>query len=111
MADQQVLWFAHQGAYASQRRAHCTVHQQAAQKGAELLQVVVVQGWQMLIVAIAAVLARVIAGGHPVVHRVEAHRGADDHCGHGQGVEKGREEGRKKAEQQPQKRLGAHPQQ
>ncbi|MNC46120.1 hypothetical protein D3C75_951230 [compost metagenome] len=44
-----------------------------------------------------------------MVHRVETHCRTDDHRGNGQGIEKRREKGRKKAEQQGQQRLGAHP--
>ncbi|MNQ78733.1 hypothetical protein D3C85_936540 [compost metagenome] len=102
MADQQVLRFAHQRANATQCGADCAVHQQAAQESAELIQVAMMQRGQILVIAVLAVLTRIGAGGNAVIHRIETHGGADDHGGHGQGIEKRRQERRQKAEHQRQ---------
>ncbi|MNZ58354.1 hypothetical protein D3C78_763600 [compost metagenome] len=109
VANQQVLRLAHQGADATQRGADSAMHQQAAQEGAKLLQVVALQLGDVVIAIEVRLFPRVGARGDPVVHRVETHRRTDDHRGNGQGIEKRREKGRKKAEQQGQQRLGAHP--
>ena len=108
MADQQVLRFADQRTHATQRRTHGTVHQQAAQKCAELLEVGVMQGGQVLIIAEFAVLTRIATRGDAVVHRVKPDGGTDDHRGHGQGIEKRRQERRQKAEHQRQQGFAAH---
>ncbi|MNM74160.1 hypothetical protein D3C81_859130 [compost metagenome] len=111
MADQQVLRFTDQRTDTAQSGAHGTVHQQAAQKGAELFEIALMQGRQVFVVAVLAVLARVVTRGDAVIHRVKAYGGTDDHGGHGQGIEERRQEGRQEAEHQGQRGLGANPQQ
>ncbi|MNZ73939.1 hypothetical protein D3C78_923730 [compost metagenome] len=86
------------------------MHQQAAQERAKLLQIIALQLGDVLIAVQVRVLARVIARGDAVVHRVETDCGADDNGGYRQGIEKRREKRAEKAEQQRQQRLGAHPQ-
>ncbi len=61
MTDQQVLRLTHQGADTAQCRTDCAVHQQAAQKGAELLQVFMVQVGQVLIIIDQRLFAWVVA--------------------------------------------------
>ncbi len=109
MADQQVLRFAHQRTHTAQRCAHGAVHQQAAQKGAELLEVAVMQGGQVLVIAVLAVLARIATRGDAVVHRVKPDGGTDDYCGHGQGIEKRRQERRQKQNISASSGLAAYP--
>ncbi|MNP49183.1 hypothetical protein D3C76_1433530 [compost metagenome] len=92
MADQQVLWFAHQRAHAAQCSADRTVHQQAAQEGAELVEVFSVQLRDLLVAVERALLTRVGTRGNAVKDRVEAYRSADDHRRDCQRIEKGREE-------------------
>ncbi|MND88836.1 hypothetical protein D3C80_808710 [compost metagenome] len=111
MADQQVLRFTDQRTDTAQRGAHGAVHQQAAQERAELFQITVMQGGQMLVVAELAVLARIVARGDAVIHRVKTYGGTDDHGGHSQGIEERRQKGRKKAEHQGQQGFGADPEQ
>ncbi|MNM76754.1 hypothetical protein D3C81_885860 [compost metagenome] len=111
MADQQVLRFTDQRTDTAQRGAHGAVHQQAAQEGAELFQITVMQGGQMLVVAELAVLARIVARGDAVIHRVKTYGGTDDHGGHSQGIEERRQKGRQKAEHQGQQGFGADPEQ
>ena len=111
MADQQVLRFTHQRAHATQRRTDGTVHQQAAQKRTKLVEIAMMKGRQVPIIAVLAVLAGIGARGHPVVHRVKTDGSTDDDSCHGQGVEKGRQERRQKAKHQRQQRLGADPKQ
>ncbi len=111
MADQQVLRLAHQRAHAAQGGTHRAMHQQAAQEGAELVEVFTVQLCDLLVAVQRTVFARVGPGGYAVVHRIETDRGADDHGGHGQRIEKRRQECRQHAEQQRQNRLRTHPQQ
>ncbi|MND75361.1 hypothetical protein D3C80_669750 [compost metagenome] len=111
VADQQVLRFTHQGAHTAQGRTDGAMHQQAAQKGAELLQVVTVQVSDLLVAVQVRVFPRVAAGSDPVIHRVEAHRRADDHRRDRQGIEKRREKRREKAEEQGQQGLGLYPEQ
>ncbi|MNE26204.1 hypothetical protein D3C80_1195600 [compost metagenome] len=111
VADQQVLWLAHQGAHATQGGTHCAVHQQATQEVAELVEVFAVQVGDLLVAVHRAFLARVGAGRDAVVHGVEADRSADDHRRHGQRIEKRRQKRRQHAEQQRQNCLRAHPEQ
>ncbi|MNF70404.1 hypothetical protein D3C84_523130 [compost metagenome] len=87
------------------------MHQQAAQEGAELFEIPVMQRWQVLVIVEFAVLARIITRSDTVIHRVKPHGGTDDHGGHGQGIEKSREERRKKAEHQRQHGFGANAEQ
>ncbi|MNR24533.1 hypothetical protein D3C85_1416140 [compost metagenome] len=111
MADQQVLRFTHQCTNTTQRRTHCAVHQQAAQECAELFQVAMMKGRQILVIGVFAVLTRILARRDAVIHRVEPHAGTDDHGGHRQRIEKGRQKRGQETEHQRQQGLGANPEQ
>ena len=105
-ADQQVLRFAHQGADAAKGRAYSAVHHEVAQESAEgqklfaagVLDAVV----RVQVVGVGVSFARYIA----VVEIVESVGHGHDDCGHGQGVQKGREEGARHAEKQGDELLG-----
>ncbi|MDT4857041.1 hypothetical protein FQZ97_914520 [compost metagenome] len=85
------------------------MHQQAAEKGAERLQVFAAGAGHIVIGIGAVLIGHALAGCDAVIHAVEPEGDADDHGGDGQGIEEGREEGRQHAEQQGQQRLAAYP--
>ncbi len=100
VADQQVLRLSHQGADAAQRGADRRVHEQAAEEGAEFLEMGPVQLGDLAVGGGIVVLAGALPRSDPVIHGEECHRHADHHGGHGEGVEEGREEGGQQAEQE-----------
>ena len=57
------------------------------------------------------VVVELLAGRNRVINAEEAGRDRDDHGGHGQRIEKGRQKRGRKRKQQRQQHLGAHTQQ
>ncbi|MNT15201.1 hypothetical protein D3C72_1502430 [compost metagenome] len=104
LTDDEVLGLADQGADAPQGRADGGVHHQAAQKGAELVQVLARQLVNVLVILMLTL--KLVAGGHLVIDGVETGGDADDHGDHGQGVEEGGQESRHQAEGEGEQRLG-----
>ncbi|MNQ49493.1 hypothetical protein D3C85_634060 [compost metagenome] len=104
LTNDEVLGLADQGANTPQGSADGGVHHQAAQKGAELVQVLARQLVNVLVILMLTL--ELVAGGHLVIDGVETGGDADDHGDHGQGVEEGRQEGRDQAEGEGEQRLG-----
>ena len=112
VGDQQVLRLADGGAHTAERRAHRAVHQQRAQEGAELLQVLAVMVMHALVVAVFVFfVVKGLARCHLVIDAIEADGDADDHRGHGQRIEKGRQKGGHRREQHGKQGLGANAEQ
>ena len=85
--DQQVLWLAYHRGDTTQSSTYGTVHNQAAKKGAELFQVSAFGCLKACIVSgIVIFIDNLLARGHLVIDRVEAHRDSDQHCSYCQGV-------------------------
>ena len=88
LGDQQVLGLAHHGGHSPQGRSNGAVHQQATQKGPELVQVFPVQLNHVFIaVGIMIGVMITLAGSYLVVHRVKTDSDTDDDCGDGKRVQ------------------------
>ena len=77
------------------------MHQQAAQKGAEVLQVLAVEIVHALVGrVIVPLVAKLFARGHLVVDRIKTHADTDQYRGDGKGIQKRLQKGRDHREQQ-----------
>ena len=100
LREQQVLRLTHEGGHATQCGAHRTVHHEAAQEAAKLLEVCpTLLSDAAIVIAVIHVIVPAAADA-PVVDAEEPYRHGNDHGGHGQRIQKRTEECGGKAEQQ-----------
>ena len=90
VGDQKVLRFPYRGAHSAKGGAHRPVHQQAAQECPELIEIFAMQVLHLVVVRVVVVVCKVFPRRDAVIDAVEADRNADDHGGHGEGIEKRR---------------------
>ena len=96
MSDNQVLRFAYHGHHAAQRGTDASLHHQAAQKGAKLLQRGALIGIRCGVVGV---------GRDAMVDLIEADGDADDDGDHRQGVKKGGKKRGRQAEGEAEQHL------